>query len=86
MQEVQKIVRQGESEFPLELLSEARWPGIPSTSLASYWFFVFVCLFLYWVFTHETPNQNSPVSEVRALLCQVSLEFSLSSNCDNVAR
>lgn len=45
MQEVQKIARQGESEFPLELLSEATWPGIPSTSLDSYWF-----LFLFFFF------------------------------------
>lgn len=69
MEEVQKIASQGEFEFPL--LSETRWPVIPSTSLIPGFVLVFVVVYT-WVFTHETQNQNSPQSE--ALLCQVSLE------------
>lgn len=67
MCKVQEIARQGESEFPLQLLSEARWPVIPSTSLIP-GFVLFLCC-LYWHFTHETQNQNPPLLEVRALLC-----------------
>lgn len=67
MCKVQETVRQGDSEFPLKLPSEARWPVIPSTSLIPGFVLFFCCL--YWHFTHETQNQNPPLSEVRVLLC-----------------
>lgn len=67
MCKVQETARQGESEFPLKLPSEARQPVTPSTPLTPGFALLFCCL--YWHFTHETQNQNPPRPEVRVLLC-----------------
>lgn len=57
MCKVQETARQGESEFPLQLPSEARWPVIPSTSRIPGFVLFFCCL--YWHFTRD-PKSESP--------------------------